>query len=96
MSDIQLSLPLVTPLDEDGVDPNRKNILKSIVDQRHVGSNSSWRIFYLQNNKTLWLGIRTHYIETDYDYVERVTRDEAIWLVKNNFASEFLDSLKER
>jgi hypothetical protein len=95
---VQLELPLVTPPDPDGVDPNRKNILTAVIKNNYLGSHSSWQIFRSWNkDKTaqFWLGIRTHYYETDYDYIEPVSREEAVWLIKTQDVREFLDCLKK-
>lgn len=93
MTETQLELKLETPLDEDGVDPNRKNILITVIKNNHLGSHSSWQIFLGNKTQKLWLGIRTHYYETDYDYIEPVTREEAVWLIKTQGVREFLDCL---
>ena len=98
MTETQLELPLETPLDPDGVDPNRKNSLIGIMKSNYLGSHSSWQIFRSwKKDKTaqFWLGIRTHYYETDYDYIEPVTREEAVWLIGTQGVREFLDCLKK-
>lgn len=90
----QLDLQLFTPHDEDGVDPNRKYILKKIIKDTNLGTYSTWQIF--KSHSGLWLGIRTFYYDTDYDCLEKVTHDEAVWLVKHSDLDvrEFMDSLK--
>lgn len=51
------------------------------------GSNSSWGIFAGQtSSRQLWLGIRTHDLGgTDYNYVHRVTHEEAKFLTVNAY-----------
>lgn len=100
MSEEQFELPLYIPADADGVDPNRKIYLINFIQQRPLSSHQSWQIFKSWRSlaitapAVLWLGIRTFYYDTNYDFLERVTREEALWLIKNTPVSEFMDSLK--
>lgn len=55
--------------------------LAAIIANTHLGTYSSWRVFYLPNSNTLWLGIRTHYYETDYDYIKKISLEDAKWLL---------------
>jgi len=96
----QLSLDLVTPPDTDGLDPNRKIFLINFIQSRPLSSHQSWKIYRSYRNfknpePTYWLGIRTFYYDTDHDYLEQVSREEGLWLIKYApVSTHYLDSLK--
>lgn len=76
--------------------------LAAVLHNTHIGTYSSWRIFYLANSNTLWLGIRTHYYETDYEYIKKVSLEDAKWLVSKTHkgvfgeirVTDFMDSIE--
>lgn len=60
---------------------DRNQYLLAFMKKQYLGSNSSWQIFLLKDQ--LWLGIRTSFIDTDYDYLEKISKDDAQFLLND-------------
>lgn len=97
MEEEQFTLPLITPLDPDGVDPNRKKFLLDFMKNTWLGSSSTWQIFSnfdRNKNRIHFLGIRTFLYDTDYDYLQQISYEEGMWLHKEIRISDFMGGLK--
>lgn len=71
---------------------DRKQYLAHMIETTWLGSGQGWRVFCRKrlSNGSLFLslGIRTHGpVETDYEYLERVTLEEAEWLTNRWFTT---------
>jgi len=63
---------------------DRQQYLKQIIESENLGSDSWWYI--MRYAGYLWLTVRTHDLGgTDYSYKERLSIEEAEWILATDF-----------
>jgi hypothetical protein len=74
---------------------DRQQFLLSYIKNRPLYSGQGWYIFRPQG-KNFYLGIRTHDMGgTDYDYLEKVSYEEAKWLITLPKVYDFCDCVRK-
>ncbi|QGZ13999.1 hypothetical protein PP939_gp091 [Rhizobium phage RL38J1] len=60
---------------------DRYTYLDALMEGKRIREYQDWRIYYSYNSKSYFLGIRSRGpVETDHDFVEKLSVNDAIWL----------------